>query len=57
MTTRPDDWCILRMAPPRTLAVVRSLGRVGIEAWTPTESRLGRRPAQVLELCKVLMLS
>lgn len=57
MTTRPTDWCILRMAAPRTVIVVRSLRRAGIEAWTPTElvpyrseetRKRGRRPIPLL---------
>lgn len=32
------DWCILRMAPSRTLAVARSLADAGFEVWTPTET-------------------
>jgi transcription antitermination factor NusG len=48
MTTRarpgPDDWCILRMSGPRTLTLTRSLADAGIEAWTPTATRLIRVP-------------
>lgn len=30
-----DQWCILRMAGPRTLAVAESLTEAGFEVWTP----------------------
>lgn len=31
-----DSWCILRMAGPRTLTVVKSLAEAGFTVWTPT---------------------
>ncbi len=37
------DWCILRMAAPRTLAVVKSLASAGLEVWTPIETRPCRK--------------
>lgn len=33
---RSDRWCILRTAPPRTLALAASLKAAGFEVWTPT---------------------
>lgn len=36
-TNGGGDWCVLRMAAPRTVTVVQSLVRVGIEVWTPTD--------------------
>lgn len=35
--SRTDDWCILRMAAPRTITVVQSLTRAGFDVWTPTD--------------------
>ncbi|GGE75045.1 transcription termination/antitermination protein NusG [Sphingomonas prati] len=37
-------WCILRTSGPRTLPLTRSLAAAGIEAWTPTTTRLIRIP-------------
>lgn len=39
-----DAWCILRMSGPRTLMVATSLAAAGIDAWTPTTTRLIRIP-------------
>lgn len=39
-----SDWCILRMAAGRTLAVADALCAAGIEAWTPREEHSRRVP-------------
>lgn len=38
-----DQWCILRMAGPRTLAVAESLSKAGYRVWTPIGGS-SRRP-------------
>lgn len=40
----PTDWCILRCAASRTLAVATSLSEAGIEAWTPMKVERRRLP-------------
>jgi hypothetical protein len=40
-----NDWCILRMTPSRTLAVLQSIEKSGVKAWTPKftkRQRVGR---------------
>ena len=39
-----DQWCILRMAGPRTLTVTASLVDAGFDVWTPTKAISKRRP-------------
>lgn len=39
-----DQWCILRMAGPRTLTVTESLKQAGFDVWTPTKAISKRRP-------------
>lgn len=39
-----SDWCVLRMASARTLAVVRSLREAGFDVWTPTGMTRRYRP-------------
>lgn len=50
MSKRGNDWCILRTAGQRTLALATSLTEAGIEAWTPGQIHLiaktRRKPAQ-----------
>lgn len=37
-----NEWCILRMAPARTLAVAQSLQEAGVAVWTPTAIEVRR---------------
>lgn len=39
-----STWCVLRMAGPRTLSVVRSLRAIGFDVWTPTGMQRRKRP-------------
>jgi len=39
-----ENWVVVRMAGPRTLAVVASLQAAGISAWTPMLTATRRRP-------------
>lgn len=41
-----DQWCILRMAGPRTLALAHSLGRAGFTVWTPVKTIMRPIPGQ-----------
>lgn len=41
-----DQWCILRMAGPRTLAVAESLTEAGFEVWTPVKAIMRPAPKQ-----------
>lgn len=41
-----DQWCILRMAGPRTLAVAESLSKAGYTVWTPTKVIMRPVPGQ-----------
>lgn len=52
-----DQWCILRMAGPRTLAVAESLKQAGYDAWTPvgfSSKRKSRNPAKERALVPVM---
>lgn len=39
-----DQWCILRMAGPRTMTVTQSLSEAGFDVWTPVKAISKRRP-------------
>lgn len=41
-----DQWCILRMAGPRTLALAHSLGRAGFTVWAPVKTIMRPIPGQ-----------
>lgn len=41
-----DQWCILRMAGPRTLAVAESLTEAGFGCWTPIRTIMRPIPGQ-----------
>lgn len=50
------DWCILRMAGPRTLAVAQSLARAGYDVWTPVELQKRRLPRSRVKVEREVVL-
>lgn len=55
--SRAGEWCILRMAGPRTLAVARSLAKAGYDVWTPVETRQKRLPRSKAKVeCEVVLM-
>ncbi len=52
----PGAWCILRMAPSRTMKVAESLARAGFEVWTPVENQVRRLPRSKVRQARQVMV-
>jgi transcription antitermination factor NusG len=50
------DWCILRMAGSRTLALAQSLAKAGYDVWTPVETQERRLPRSKAKVTREVVL-